>query len=502
MADADVVRVVREMLAVIPAGCSWLLPVTGPDGDIVDFRVGATSGEVHDIYRRGTGRVDRLLSELYPTIVGGRLWQIYVEVLRTGRPDELKDFRYEQKESGIVAYSLFDVTVHPVLAGLLVWWQRVDEDRRRLAATELLGSLGWAEQDLITGVGVWSPGMYRIFERDPASAPLSRLEQGALLLEEDRGLAEAAWQTMDAGATSDITVRFRIGGTIKHLRILSHAETDAAGDLLKVNAVVQDVTAREDTRTAIDRLRDQVHAREMTALAEHRLAVRVQQMIQPVPYGSVALPGLQARVGYLPAENAVQVGGDWYLTEELPDGRVLLAVGDMAGHGLNAASGMARLRFSLLAWLSIGIDDPGALLGHLNRLCGRLRLTGTAALGVFDPAGRTLTYGRAGHPAPLLGHAGTACALELPAGLLLGAEPTAGYPVCTARLTAGDVLLLYTDGLVERRRRGAEPLLPRVTAALAAASTAGETALDGLAAALNHPSPDDDTCTLVVRVLP
>ena len=245
-----------------------------------------------------------------------------------------------------------------------------------MAATELLGSLGWVEQDLASGVSEWSPGMYRIFERDPALGPLGRPEQAAMLLPEDRGLAEVAWQTMDAGATSDITVRFRIGTGVKHLRILSDSVADAAGTPLKVNAVVQDVTSRENTRTAIEQLRDQVHAREMIAIAEHRLAGRLQHMIQPVPPEPFPLPGLEAQVGYLPAENSVRMGGDWYLAHDLPDGRVVLAVGDMAGHGLSAASGMAHLRFSLLAWLSIGIDDPATLLGHLNRLCVRQRLTG------------------------------------------------------------------------------------------------------------------------------
>ena len=63
----------------------------------------------------------------------------------------MRDFRYEEKRSGVVAHSLFDVSVHRVLGGLLVWWQRLDEDRRRLDDTELLGSLGWAEYDLVTG---------------------------------------------------------------------------------------------------------------------------------------------------------------------------------------------------------------------------------------------------------------------------------------------------------------------------------------------------------------
>ncbi|MET0415260.1 MAG: SpoIIE family protein phosphatase [Actinoplanes sp.] len=500
MADDGVAHVVRKVLAVIPAGCSWLLPVTEPGGAVIDFRIGGASGAGNDIYRRGTSRVDGLLSELYPSIVGGRLWQIYLSVLRTGEPDVLKEFRYEQQQSGAVAHAVFDVSVHPVLGGLLVWWQRLDETRRRMDATELLGSLGWAEHDLATGANEWSPGMYRIFDRDPGLGPMSRVEQAALLYPEDRGLAEVAWQTMDTGATADITVRFRVGATTKHLRILSDTVLDATGQPLKINAVVQDVTARENSRTAIDMLRDQVHARELTAIAEHRLAGRLQHMIQPVPPEPFPLAGLEALVGYLPAENSVRVGGDWYLAQDLPDGRVVLAVGDMAGHGLGAANGMAHLRFALLAWLSIGIDEPAVLLGHLNQMCVRLRLTGTAALGVYHPPTGALCWSRAGHAAPLLGRAGTACELDPPAGLLLGAEGDAAYPERTTRLTPGDVLLFYTDGLVERRGAG-EPLLPGVLEVLAEASAADGDALDRLADQLHRPSPDDDTCTLAVRVL-
>ncbi|GID29592.1 PP2C family protein-serine/threonine phosphatase [Paractinoplanes brasiliensis] len=497
MADEDVARVVREMLSVIPAGCSWLVPVTGDDGTVRDFRVAAASGRGNDIYHRGTSRIGRLLSELYPVIVGGELWQLYLDVLRTGEPAELNDFRYAENQARVVALSLFDVTVHRVLDGLLVWWQRLDEDRRRMQQTELLGSLGWSEYDLITGETSWSAGVYRLFDRDPALGPLSRTQLAARMLEDDRGLAEAAWQTLDSGAPSDVTVRFHVGPAVKHLRILSDLVTDATGRPLKINGVVQDVTAREDSRTAIDRLRDQLRRREMTALAEHRLAAQLQHMIQPVPREPLPLPGLSVLVNYLPAGSSIQVGGDWYHAERLDDGRVVLAVGDVAGHGLGAASGMAHLRFALIAWLSIGIHDPAALLGHLNQLSARLRLTGSAVLCVFDPGSRTLSWGRAGHAAPLLAREGKAEPLPLPHGMLLGADPEATYETLCPRLSPGDLLLLFTDGLVERR--GGPSLRPRVLDLLAAASATPE-AHPALLAGLTTPSPDDDTCTLLVTV--
>ncbi|PRY29871.1 PP2C family protein-serine/threonine phosphatase [Pseudosporangium ferrugineum] len=495
---------VQEILAAIPSGCTWLLPVTEA-GEVADFTVAATSGQA-DLYGRGVERRQARLSELYPTMVGGPLWTLYRRVLADGVPGELRDFEYEDKSAGVVAHSRFVVSVRRVLGGLLVWWQRSDEHERRLDRTEQLGSLGWAEYDLVSGRVEWSPGMFRLFGRDPAEGPLPRVEQAAAMVAEDRGIAETAWQTLDAGSTSDVTVRFRTGTAVKHLRILSEVARDADGAPVKIYAVVQDVTARVDSRSAIERLADQLRVRETTALAEHRLAAQLQNMIQPVPAAPLALRGLQAIVGYLPAGKALRVGGDWYHAQTLPDGRVLLAVGDVAGHGLDAASGMAHLRFALVAWLSIGIHDPGQLLGHLNRLCAQLGITGTAVVGCHDPASGTLSWARAGHLPPLLSRAGTTEELPRPPGLLLGADQHAGYPVAAARLEPGDLVLFYTDGLVERREIGAEKMLANVKERLSAVSAlsaaSGEDPLARLRGLLRQANPDDDTCLLAVRVLP
>ncbi|GLW34102.1 PP2C family protein-serine/threonine phosphatase [Actinoplanes regularis] len=497
MADEDVVR---ELLAAAPAGCSWLLPITSDDGRTVDFRIAATSDRIRDIYGRGTQRVDSRLSELYPSMVDGPLWRLYLEVLETGKPATMDEFRFGETRPGVVAESRFEVSVNRVLGGLLVWWTRVDEHRRRMESTELLGSLGWAEYELATGRSEWSPGMYRIFERDPADGPLSRADQAAAITPEDRAIAEAAWQTLDVGATSDVTVRFRVGDGVKHLRILSDLARDATGRPIKIYAVVQDVTARVATRTEIERLSDQVRLGELTALAEHRLARQLQQMIQPVPEGSFVLDGLEAMVSYLPAESALQVGGDWYHAQALPDGRVALAVGDVAGHGMEAANGMAHLRFALVAWLSVGIRDPGLLLRHLNRLCTQLGITGTAVVGVYDPGTRLLPWARAGHMPPILSRDGRSTDLERPPGLLLGAEAEAEFPVASAELHPGDLVLFYTDGLVERRgdvaRRSAEV---RRHLSVVSASP-GLDPLPRIHRLLHAPSPDDDTCTLAVHV--
>src|SRR4051794_14015464 len=75
VADDAVTSAIRDVLSVIPAGCSWLLPVRDADGEVVDFTIAAASGSGHDIYRRGTERVDSRLGEIYPSMVGGPLWR-------------------------------------------------------------------------------------------------------------------------------------------------------------------------------------------------------------------------------------------------------------------------------------------------------------------------------------------------------------------------------------------------------------------------------------------
>src|SRR5216683_7664528 len=100
---------------------------------------------------------------------------------------------------------------------------------------------------------------------------------------------------------------------------------------------------------------------------ERHVTLELQRAILPLHEFPFDLPGLRAVVRYLPASATSRVGGDWYITAEMPDGHVLLAIGDVGGHGLEAAAGMARLR-GALAGLAITGAPPERLLGWLNDL--------------------------------------------------------------------------------------------------------------------------------------
>jgi serine phosphatase RsbU (regulator of sigma subunit) len=361
----------------------------------------------------------------------------------------------------------------------------------------MCGHLGWGEWDLITGDIVWSEHLYRIYERDPGLGPLSRADSQALAVPEDATLIREALEAFDRATQIDVTTRMRIGGRVKHLRTVADAVRDAAGRPLRIFGIVQDVTDREnDARHLADV--------ERRLAGEHELAARLQRIILPLPDGPIELPGIKVAVRYLPAGNESLVGGDWYQATRLHDGSVLLAVGDVAGHGAPAATTMAQLRHALRA-LAVTTGDPGVLLTQLNRLTCDLErenpeLSATAVVARFDPARHEITWAQAGHPPPLLNRAGRTRALERPPGPILGVVDDAEYPTARFPVHPGDVLLLYTDGLIEHRRRGLDDGLARVMRTVdEAVHACPQQALARLLSRLHRANPDDDTCILAAR---
>jgi CheY-like chemotaxis protein len=227
---------------------------------------------------------------------------------------------------------------------------------------------------------------------------------------------------------------------------------------------------------------------------EHRIAVTLQRSL--LPQDLPDMPGLDTAVRYVPASRQAEIGGDFYELTVI-DGRLLMAIGDVAGHSLHAATVMGELRHAVRAYAVDG-HPPGAVLERVNRLLGLL-LPGEAAticLLTLDPVIGRVRLANAGHLPPLVIADGQARLIQH-RGPLLGIR--ADRPAdLEFTLPPGATLVLYTDGLVERR----DIEIDRRLAALAEAAVPVDDDLDrfcGRLLELAGPGVDDDIAVVAVR---
>jgi serine/threonine-protein kinase RsbW len=188
---------------------------------------------------------------------------------------------------------------------------------------------------------------------------------------------------------------------------------------------------------------------------QRTVALTLQRSL--LPHDAPTDPRLQLATCYLPSEDAMEVGGDWYDMFGLDADRVAVVVGDVVGRGVHAAAAMGQLRSAVRALAALDAD-PATLLGRLDRFVEGVEAAqmATLAFAELDLRDGSLRYACAGHPPPvLLGATGEARLLwggrSAPLGAHFGAGHRSGGQVV---LAPGDRLLLYTDGLVERRDRG------------------------------------------------
>lgn len=210
-------------------------------------------------------------------------------------------------------------------------------------------------------------------------------------------------------------------------------------------------------RIALERLRrtrerlenERGHAVRLQAAyeAEKRIADRLQDAIAQRPLPTVRMLGLSAT--YVPATEETKVGGDWYDAFELPGNRVLFAIGDVAGHGLEAAVTMSRARQALASYALLE-EDPARLLAHVNDdLVRQHAPMVTAIAGFADSHTFEFVFATAGHPPPILLEPNRKPRLLACGGLPLSIEAGTTYESRRIQSVPGAILVLYTDGAVE-----------------------------------------------------
>lgn len=234
---------------------------------------------------------------------------------------------------------------------------------------------------------------------------------------------------------------------------------------------------------------------------EHRIAESLQRSLLPGRLPRIL--GVTVAVRYEPGGPGLEVGGDWYDVLELPGDRLAVAVGDVVGRGLRAAAAMGQLRNVVRAY-AFENHPPHKVLDLVNRLSERLDRADMATLVylVIDPADKMMCMSVAGHPPPVLVTAtGRASFLEGGRSVPLGALPDSVYPQIEVPVELGSTLLLYTDGLVERRGQSIDEGLQRLQKAASEAPRDLELMCDYIMTQLaDDESGDDDVALIAVRL--
>lgn len=386
------------------------------------------------------------------------------------------------EETGVRGYGLTNERsfLQPYVAGTKKWPQAIDE---LAAAARVLAPAARLDAQLERNVNArWLATVARPIAENPRIAQSSAVElRGKDLIDSFRA-ADADISARLVAA--DRNAAQQLAATITRITLW----TLALGVLVAAAIVaflVLAVRALDDARIQRDAFEE-----------ERRIANLLQEAFiqKTLPdFATVAFDAV-----YVPASRESAVGGDWYDAFELPDRRILFSIGDVCGHGLDAAIVMSRARQALL---SIGMTntDPATVLELVNRV---LYMQGapmvTAAVGYIQLGTMAISYASAGHPPPILSrpHGET---VVLPAvGVPLGAVEKPSFRTFHALGSEGALLLLYTDGVTEQSRdvsAGEARLL-----AAAAAITRGEHVLHPAQqifdAMLGGASPNDDVAIL------
>lgn len=283
----------------------------------------------------------------------------------------------------------------------------------------------------------------------------------------------------------------RKDGSSLPVLINSVVRNDEAGRPRMIRTTVFDATDRRRYEEELLRMRNR----------ERDTAQRLQRSLL-----SGELPqsdAFELAVLYSPASSHTMAGGDWYDAFWTEDGRRLaLVVGDVVGRGIPAAAVMGQLRSAVRALADTGVS-PAELIGALDGYSRRhsVGMMTTLVYAELDLGERSLRFSVAGHPPPVLQRAGEATFNTQARSLPLNpwGEPIRRADGCLA-LEAGDTLWLYTDGLIERRRKGRDEMQQLLAAIAADRSATLSEAVRSVARAVDDGDQDDDCCILALRL--
>jgi PAS domain S-box-containing protein len=373
----------------------------------------------------------------------------------------------------------------------------------RVARATQTGSVGLWEWAPDTGSMTWLTHMFQLYGLDAAVVPSYELWKSTLHAS-DRERAVRAFEDALAGLRPFDT-EFRVvwpSGEVRSIRAQAICIRNAADEVVRVIGINWDNTNMRSLADEMHAEQERLETIERERLYEHerRWSRTFQRAVLPASLPHIR--GCTFDAVYEPGLRDAQVGGDWYDAIRLPDGRILVSIGDVSGSGLQAAVvvGVAR---QIIRGISQLHADPMLILDAADRaLC--LEYPGvyvSAWVGLIDLLTKTITYASAGHPPPLLvAKDGTVRELTDPTTMLIGLRQGRRGQANTVTIAHDDAIVLYTDGITEAARDviAGTTLLTEAAAKLATVKT------DHPAAFIKRQViPDgssDDVALLVVRI--
>ncbi|MFI5662574.1 PP2C family protein-serine/threonine phosphatase [Streptomyces sp. NPDC051684] len=404
------------------------------------------------------------------------------------------------------------VRVSPCGEHLLITWDRGHRPQMAAAAQNLVRTC-WAEWNLGDGGVDPSRGFRRVLGLD-GRTPIPTLDELATAVAPESlpDLYRTLYDVILRKRTGSCELRLNQAGP-KVVRMTAEPVRIAPGSLVwALRGVLTDVTAEQRRRATAERAEREARRQRERAEAVAEVAGALREAVLPHFQDELAAYGLEATAVYRPDAREAGVGGDWYKARRLPGDRLLVALGDARGHGLAAVTLMAKLRYALagLAYTDQRVEQLTQWLNELACADGD-ESTATAIIARYHPEQGLLRWTCAGHPRPVLVRDGRARQLQDPdggPGLPLGVLPGETYTVADEALRVGDIVLMYSDGLTERRDSDPDLDTQRFLEAAeqclrGTSPCAGHAALNAYAerivAELDGPHRSDDATLMVLR---
>lgn len=529
--EADVQTLETMPIGLIELDTDWTVRFVNA---AAEHMVGYTRGEL----------LDRSFWEAFPANVDNEFGHAYRDVVATGRPQTVEAFYPEPLNRW------FEVHAVPTSQGLWLYFTEVTARRQAverlallaLVSDDLVGTLdaaaavgriprtivpalaSWATVSLlgpdgaVEDAGAWhvDPAKVALVRRYAAAAQESSPTTAPVL----RAVTTGAPVTVSAAQLTGPALGMVATGEARQLLQVLAPGTLTVLPIRGPDRVLGALTVALDRRRAVD-LADLATATEVAhraglALDNARLYEQQRQLAQELQRSMLTAPPepdhAHIVVRYLPAAEAARVGGDWYDAFVQPDGATTLVIGDVVGHDTSAAASMGQLRSMLRGIAVTGDAGPARLLSQLDGAITQLQLHtyATAALARFEQTPEDLERGitrmrwsNAGHPPPLIIHPdGTVAELASWRGeLMLGVDPSARRTESTVSLDRDTTVLLYTDGLIERRDSVLDDGMDRLRRAAAElADRPLDELCDQLIARLVDGRPEDDVALVAIRL--